>query len=388
MRRNVLGAVFFTVLLDLIGFGMIFPLLPTYAADLGATPTTIGLLVASYSAAQLVFAPVLGHASDRWGRSPVVAVSALGAAAGYLVLWSADGVAALFLGRVITGLCAGNIAAAQATIADVTAPERRAQGMAVVGAGIGLGIVIGPALTALTVPLGGTSAPFALAAALAVLNAGWAALALPRTRGRAIPLVSTLVRASADRLLLLYLVVNLAVMVAFSQIESQLPLLTRDLLGFGAVENGYLFMYVGVLIVGFQLTGTRWLAERISDDRLVLLGLGCFALGALLAPLVSAWWHLLLPAGLIAIGNATQAPSLMSAISTRASEDEQGAILGASQSLGSSGRILGPVLGGWLFATVGPSGPYVVAAALFAIIAAAVVWWSPRLRRPDVRKTA
>lgn len=369
-RRRVLGAVFVTVLLDLIGFGMIFPLLPTYATGFGASASLIGLLVASYSAAQLLSAPVLGRASDRWGRGPVVAVSAVGAALGYLVLFLADGMAGLFVGRIITGLCAGNIAAAQATVADVTEPVERGRGMAVVGAAIGLGIVIGPALTALSVPVAGERAPFAVAGSLALGNAVWAALVLPRTRGETPRLGTTLVRAARDPRLVLLLAVNFLVMVAFSQIESQFPLLTQHLLGFGPVQNGYLFMYVGLVIVVFQLTGTRWLSPRLGDRRLVVLGLGCFAAGAALAPFVTAWWHVLLPAGLIAVGNATQAPSLMSAISNSVGPREQGAVLGASQSLGSSGRIVGPVVGGLLFAEVGPSAPYLFGGAAFVVIMA------------------
>ena len=137
----MLGAVFVTVFLDLLGFGMLFPLLPTYAADFGASATLVGLLIASYSAAQFVAAPILGRASDRWGRGRIVAASALGAALGYAVLFLASGLTGLFTGRIITGLCAGNIAAAQATISDVTTPEERGRGMAVVGAAIGLGII-------------------------------------------------------------------------------------------------------------------------------------------------------------------------------------------------------------------------------------------------------
>jgi len=367
---NILGAVFVTVFLDLLGFGMIFPLLPTYASDFGVSATLVGVLIASYSAAQLLAAPVLGRASDRLGRGPVVAASAVGAALGYAVMFLADGMAGLFIGRIITGLCAGNIAAAQAAISDVTTDEERGRGMAVVGAAIGLGMIFGPALTALSVPLGGERAPFAIAGCLALANALWAVIALPRTRGASPRLWATVRRAGRDPLLVLFLTANFVVMVAFSQIESQFPLLAQHTMGFGPVENGYLFMYVGLMIVVFQLTVTRWLSPRLGDDRLIVLGLGCFGVGAVLAPFVTTWWHLLLPAGLIAIGNATQAPSLMSAISKRAGADEQGAVLGASQAVGSSGRILGPVLGGALFAEIGPAAPYLLAGAAFAVLVA------------------
>lgn len=189
-------------------------------------------------------------------------------------------------------------------------------------------------------------------------------------------------RAGRDPLLVLLLSVNFLVMVAFSQIESLFPQLTQHTMGFGPVANGYLFMYVGLVIVVFQLTGTRWLSPRLGDERLIVLGLGCFALGAVLAPFATTWWHVLLPAGLIAIGNATQAPSLMSAISKRAGAQEQGAVLGASQAVGSSGRILGPVLGGALFAEIGPAAPYLTAGAAFAALMAVFVMVRRRIAGP------
>lgn len=372
-RRSVYGAVFVTVLLNLLGFGMLLPLLPTYARDFGASAAVVGVLIASYSAAQFISAPVLGRISDRVGRAPVVAACALVAAGGYLLFAATSSLTWIFVARILTGFAAGSIAAAQATIADVTAPTERGQGMAVVGAGIGLGIVLGPALTALSIPIGGTRAPFVIAAIAALANAIWAMLALPRTTGVTPPLLATLARVRRDPLLVLFFAVNFLVMVAFSQIESQLPLLTDHLLDFGPVENGYLFMYVGLVIVAFQLTGTRWLSRRLGDRRLIVIGLACFVLGSALAPFVTAWWQIALPAGLIAIGNATQAPSLLSAISGRVGADEQGAVLGASHSIGSSGRIIGPVLGGVLFGGTGPASPFLTAAAVFACLAA-VMW--------------
>ena len=372
-KRGIYGAVFVTVLLNLLGFGMLLPLLPTYARDDGASPTMVGVLIASYSAAQFVSAPVLGRISDRVGRAPVVAGCALVAAGGYLLFAVADSLTWIFVARILTGLAAGRIAAAQATIADVTTPTERGPAMAVVGAGIGLGIVLGPALTALTIPIWGTRAPFVIAAVASLANALWAVVALPRTKGVTPPLLATLGRVGRDPLLVILFVVNFLVMVAFSQIESQLPLLTDHLLGFGPVENGYLFMYVGIVIVGFQLTGTRWLSRRLGDRRLIVIGLVCFAIGSAIAPLVTAWWQIVVPAGLIAIGNATQAPSLLSAISGRVGADEQGAVLGASHAIGSSGRIVGPVLGGLLLGTAGPPAPFVTAAAVFASLAA-LMW--------------
>ncbi|RKS09568.1 putative MFS family arabinose efflux permease [Nocardiopsis sp. Huas11] len=371
-HKSALGAVFITVFIDMIGFGMIVPILPTYARDFDASPGMIGVLVASYSLAQLLFAPLVGRASDRWGRGPVIAATAAGAAIAYLTIGLAGTLVAVFAGRILAGACAASTAAAQGVVADVLPPERRAGGMAVVGAGIGLGIVLGPGVASLLVALGDERLPFFVAAALSIVNIAWALFALPRAGGtpregmgwrevRALPGLLPLLAVSG------------LVMVGFSMIDSQFPLFTADRLGFGAVENGLLFMYVGVLIVLVQLTATRWLSNRVGEVTLMAAGALILALGAGLVPLAQDWWYVALPAALVAAGNATNAPTTMAAISRVTPQDRQGEVFGLSQSVGAGGRVLGPVLGGWLFQQFAPSAPY-VAAALVLCLAAALAW--------------
>src|ERR671917_2048605 len=180
MKRSPLAVIFVTVFIDLVGFGIVIPLLPFYASRLGASPLSIGLLFASYSVMQLVFSPVLGRLSDRHGRRPVLLLSLLGTALGFFILGFADTLALLFVGRVIDGVSGGNISTAQAYVADVTTPENRAKGMGLVGAAFGLGFIFGPAIGG-TLSLWGKSVPFIFAGCLALANAVLLYFALPET---------------------------------------------------------------------------------------------------------------------------------------------------------------------------------------------------------------
>ncbi|WP_306369185.1 MFS transporter [Nocardiopsis sp. CC223A] len=371
-RKRALGAVFITVFVDMIGFGMVVPILPTYAREFSASPGTIGVLVAVYSLAQLLLAPVVGRASDRWGRGPVIAATAAGGLVAYLAMGLAGSLIAVFAGRILSGACAASTAAAQGVVADVLPAERRAGGMAVVGAGIGLGIVLGPGIASLLVALGDERWPFFAAAVLCAANIVWALAALPRQGGAAREGMRP-AEARAIPGLVPLLAVSGAVMVGFSMIDSQFPLFTADRLGFGPVENGVLFMYVGVLIVLVQLTATRWLSSRVGEVTLMAVGALILALGAALVPLAQDWWYVALPAALVAAGNATNAPSTMAAISRVTPQDRQGVMFGVSQSVNAGARVVGPVLGGWLFQQFAPSAPY-IAAALVLVVAAAAAW--------------
>ncbi|WP_017590308.1 MFS transporter [Nocardiopsis ganjiahuensis] len=373
--KRALGAVFITVFVDMLGFGMVVPILPTYAREFDASPATIGVLIASYSLAQLLLAPVVGRASDRWGRGPVIAATAAGGAVAYLTLGFASTLLLVFIGRILSGACAASTAAAQGVVADVLPPERRAGGMAVVGGGIGLGIVLGPGIASLLVALGDERLPFFAAAGLCLVNIVWALAALPRGTGT--PSGGLGVRSlRAFPGLFPLLALSGLIMVGFSMIDSQFPLFTADRLGFAEVENGLLFMYVGVLIVLVQLTATRWLSSRIGEVTLISVGALVLALGALLVPFTQDWWHVALPAALVAAGNATYAPTTMAALSRVTPQNRQGEIFGVSQSVNAGARVIGPLLGGWLFQQYAPSAPYFAAALVLAL--ATVAAWSMR----------
>src|SRR5438552_10703272 len=182
MKRSPLLVIFITVFIDLIGFGIVIPVLPYYAegTKFGATPTQVGLLFASYSVMQLVFAPVLGRLSDKHGRRPILLMSLLGTAMGFLILGFATTLWMLFVGRIIDGISGGNISTAQAYIADVTTKENRATGMGVIGAAFGLGFVFGPAIGGI-LSRWGVNVPFLFAGGLAFANAILLYFTLPDT---------------------------------------------------------------------------------------------------------------------------------------------------------------------------------------------------------------
>src|SRR5499427_7860973 len=182
MKRSPLLVIFITVFIDLIGFGIVIPVLPFYAegTKFGATPSQVGLLFASYSVMQLVFAPVLGRLSDKYGRRPVLLASLLGTALGFLILGFATTVWMLFIGRIIDGISGGNISTAQAYIADVTTKENRAKGMGLIGAAFGLGFVFGPAIGGI-LSRWGVNVPFLFAGGLAFANTILLYFALPET---------------------------------------------------------------------------------------------------------------------------------------------------------------------------------------------------------------
>lgn len=370
--RRPLAVLFLTVFVDLLGFGIVIPILPTYADRYGASALAVGLLGTTYSAMQLLFAPLWGRLSDRVGRRPVIVATALGSAVAYSLFGLGDELWLLFVARAAGGICGANISTAQAYIADVTAPEDRARGMAIVGAGFGLGFTFGPALGGLAAHWGGVHAPFFLAAGLALVNALSAALFLPEPPRHARRETPRGFVSWADafriRRLAFFMIIFLCVTFAFANIEATFALFNHEELGFGERENAYAFTFIGLVLTLMQAGATRPLTRRFGELRMIIAGTLLVGASAALIPTVSTWWHLALPCALLATGNALYSPSLMATISQSAPADRQGEMLGVSQSLGALGRILGPAFGGFLFDTSGHAAPYIAAACIMALV--------------------
>src|SRR5438132_6272762 len=255
MKRSPLLVIFITVFIDLVGFGIVIPVLPYYAegTKFGATPSQVGLLFASYSIMQLVFAPVLGRLSDKYGRRPLLLTSLLGTALGFLILGFATTLWMLFLGRIIDGITGGNISTAQAYIADSTTKEDRAKGMGLVGAAFGLGFVFGPAIGGV-LSHWGIGVPFFFAAGLAFANAILLYFTLPETvtpdhparvsaaSGRGLKhLIDSLKRPQLGFVLTIYFLS----IVAFSIMTAVFSLFMMFRLCYDAFDNGWIFAYVG-----------------------------------------------------------------------------------------------------------------------------------------------
>ncbi len=369
---------FLIVLVDLIGFGLVIPLLPFYALRFGATAPEVTWLLAAYSLMQLVAAPLWGRLSDHIGRRPVLMASMTASAIAYLWLGAAGRLWMLFAARALAGACAGNIAAAQAYIADITKPEERAHGMGMIGAAFGLGFIFGPALGGF---LAGNNPAAANLATPAWLAAALSFAALcgvlfllreslpPARRGFAPPQGRIgLIRAALRRPVLSRLIVIFfLVILAFAAMESIFALWALRQLDWGPERVGYVFAYLGLLSAIMQGGLTRRLTKRYGEERLLLAGLVLLAIGLIVVPFARNLPVLAAAFAALAIGLGLVQPALNSLISRRAGGGEQGQVLGVTQSVGSLARIVGPPAAGYLFAGLGHGSPFFGGALIVAL---------------------
>ena len=380
------------VFIDLVGFGMVIPLLPFYAEHFGASPAAVTLLMAVYSLMQFVTAPLLGALSDRWGRKRVILLSLAGGAVGYLVMAGADSLAVLFLARALAGAMAGNVAAAQAYIADVTGPENRARGMGLFGAAFGLGFVVGPAVGGALAGVGsgvnfvlpplaaaGASACALVLAALTLREAR-APDADPRRRagGWLAPLAAARANVALRPLVLTFFLV----VFAFAGLEATFALWAERQLAWGPGEVGAAFAGVGVVAVAVQGGAIGPLTRRLGEERVLRLGVVALVCGFVALPFAADAFAAALALAALAAGFSLANPSLNSLVSRRAATDAQGASLGVAQSASSLARILGPVFAGAVFTAGGRAAPYLASAAILVALGA-VLWRRARFAAAD-----
>ncbi|HYX26153.1 MAG TPA: MFS transporter [Thermoanaerobaculia bacterium] len=370
--RRARLTVFLTILLDLVGFGMILPLLPFYAQTFQATPVQIGLLFSSYSLTQLVFAPLLGRLSDRVGRRPILLASITGSVAAYLLFAAAPNFAVLLAARSLAGVAAANYGIAQAYMADVSLPEERSKAMGLVGAAFGLGFVLGPALGGILAQAGDRAVPLT-AAVLSGANLLVAFFGLPeslspevrgRVRGSWFDLSDLLVvlRDSPLRgLMLLFFLV----MFCFSMMEATLALFCQQRFHYGVRQTSWLFVFVGVILVVVQGGLLGRLVKRYGERSLILSGIVLMAAGLVLLP-SSQLWLLLVSLGLLAVGQGVHNPSSLGLLSRLTDESSQGSTIGLSRSFGAVARILGPSAGTLLF-VAGAAWPFWAASGLMVV---------------------
>jgi multidrug resistance protein len=373
MKRTPLGAVFMTVMVDLIGFGIVIPLLPLYAKEFGASGLQVGLLMTTYSAAQLIAAPLWGRLSDRVGRRPVLLVSLCGSTLSYAIAALSGSLWLLFVARLLGGVSGGNLSAAQAYVADVTSPEERARGMGLIGAAFGVGFVIGPAIGGALVGFGAW-VPFAGAALLCGVNLAWTFISLPEpprpagaTRAvRGLGWKQLLVAVRQPRLLSLLLLFFCATF-ALANLEATFALATNRLFGYGNRENAFLFTYIGLMLAFTQAVLVGRLARRLGEPALVVLGLLVTVGGLFAVPYAHNLWHLLAILGLFSFGSGISSPSIASLISKAVGAEVQGGVLGAGQSAASLARVIGPACGGFFFDRFGVHAPYLLGATVMIV---------------------
>lgn len=352
-----------TVAMDLLGFGIIIPLLPLYAESFGASPTTIGLLFASYSLAQFVASPIWGRVSDRVGRKPVLVTTIVGSAIGSLVLGFSGSIAMLFVGRILDGASGASVAVARATVADVATVEQRARLMGLLGAAFGFGFVVGPVVGSLA-SVWGPSAPFLLAAGVSSLNAVTTWLRVPETRPAnqhvAVSPVSIRSLSPGVRRLVVLTFVGVT---AFAAFEATFSLLASDRLGLREGQIGFVFAGLGIVLVATQAGLIGPASRKFHEMQLIRAGLAMNVVGFLLLAEASGWPMLVPGLALLAVGQGLISPMLSSSISGQANGRGVGAALGVQQSAGGLARVIGPAMGGVLYA-LGTPIPYLVAAGL------------------------
>jgi DHA1 family tetracycline resistance protein-like MFS transporter len=340
--------IFLTILVNLIGFGIIIPLLPFYAETFGASPLAIGLLFASFSVCQLIASPLLGHWSDRVGRRPILIFSLIGTVVSFVMLALAHSLTLLFVARIVDGLSGGNITTARAYIGDVTTEENRARAFGMLGAAFGLGFIIGPGLGGLFARISYT-APIWAAAIITVVATVLAWLWLPETVHRVHAVAGSPWKALRDLrhrpALRLLFTIDFLYWGSFAVYQTTFALFGERRFGFDATHIGYLLSAFGFLGVVVQGGFVGSVVQRIGERRTLTIGLLCAAVGwggSAMTHSLPVFIALLVP-GAIGIGFCN--PSLTSLVSGAAGRHEQGRVQGAAGALESLGRTLGPVWG-------------------------------------------
>ena len=369
------GTIWASVAVDLIGFGIVLPILPIYAKQFHATSLQAALLVTAFSAAGFVCAPLWGRLSDRFGRRPVILVSLAGTAVGSLLTGVAGGLPLLFAGRLVDGASGASVSVAQAAAADLASPSERSRLFGLLGAAFGLGFVAGPAIGALGA-LGGPRVPFYLAAGLAGVNTLVAWFRLPEThkQGEAPVRPGRWWRDPISRLRAPYRCVAFATMLAFSGFEATFSLFGRRHLGLTVGSAAAVFTGVGLVIVAVQGGLVHSAVSRFGELRVLATGLGLNSAGLLmLAPARS--WALAAPALIVlTAGQGLVQTTMASTLAGRAGPGRRGRALGAQQSVSALARIAGPAIGGVLLGSTASGAAYVAGAGLTALALIALLW--------------
>jgi DHA1 family tetracycline resistance protein-like MFS transporter len=405
------GIIWTTVALDLVGFGIVLPVLPLYARRYHASAATAGALVAAFSLAQLLASPLWGRVSDRVGRKPVLIVSLVGTALGSLLTGLAGGLPLLFVGRLVDGASGASVSVAQASVADFARPEERARLFGLLGAAFGLGFVLGPALGGLLAPIS-PRLPFFAAALVAGVNALVAVRRLPETKrasGRSSAphprqAVSTdgaappppvpvepgssagpisapapsgagpprsVARSGAWRQppVLVLIGVSFLSLVAFSAFEGTFSLFSEERLGLRESSAYLVFFIIGVLIVLVEVGLVHPVVRRVGERGALQAGLVLNAAGLALLPAVHSRWWLAPSLILLTAGEGLITPTLASTVAGQVEPRERGEVLGVQQSAGGLARVIGPSLGGVAFGAFGAGMPYAAGAVIVAVAA-------------------
>ncbi len=349
LKRSSLLTLFSVVAIDLIGFGVVIPILPYLAESFGANATVLGVLLTCYSAMQFLFAPVWGRVSDRIGRRPVMLITIAGTSLALLALGLAPSLFWLFVARLLGGLFSANISVATAYVADLTEGPERTRWMGLIGAAFGIGFILGPAIGGLLAPYG-YHVPMLAAAALAAINFvyGLATLREPparQTDERAAVALRLPPPGSVRKLCTASFVFAFGV----SQLETVFAFFMIDSFNFEAREVAYILVMMALIMAAVQGGAIRRLAERFGEPRLILGGSALLAASFIAVPWMPTVALLLIPLAVASLGRALVYPSLLGLVSAAASPKERGLVMGTFQSSASLARVFGPLAAGTLY---------------------------------------
>lgn len=383
MNRPLILILLF-VFIDVLGFGLILPLLPYYALEFDATSLMVGLLLSANALTQMIGAPILGRLSDRYGRKPLLIASISGTVISFLILGWANSLVVLFISRILDGFLGGNVSLAQAYITDTTTKENRAQGLGLIGAAFGVGFIFGPAMGGFLSAGGNFALPAFAAAGLAAVNLVGALIWLPESlpvEKRTSPtkkekpefslnaLINALRRPCVGPLLNVILVYGLA----FTIFQTMFSLFTQQKLGFSAQSTSYVLTYVGVLVVLVQGGGIRLLSAKYSDKQLTFYGAILLTGGLLGWAFSNSLTTLLIALAPLALASGMLRVSTNSALTKSVDPSEVGGILGLSAAMNSFTQVIAPLIGSFLLAQISPAAPG-VAGALLMVVAVVIIW--------------
>lgn len=379
--RGALGVIFLIVFLDMMGAGILVPVIPYVVQPFRTDALTVGLLALAFSAAQFLASPFLGVWSDRRGRRPVLLLCLLGTGLGYFLFGAAHSLALLFLARLLSGFAGGSISTAQAYIADVSAPADRAKNFGLIGAAFGLGFILGPALGGALSKVS-LSAPAYASGVLSLVTFGVATFLLKESLGEEhrkaarltfhdvnpfVQIRGALVRPAFRELMFATFALNFAM----AGLQTNFAVFTHARFGLDAAQNAILFSYLGVMATLTQGVLLRRLAPRWGEAKLAISGAVVFGVGFLILAASAAVWMLYASVTFTALGFGLAGPALSGLVSRRAESREQGVLLGTAQSVASLTRVIGPVWAGAVFDHIGTGAPYWTAA-VWSVLAA--VW--------------
>jgi len=365
--------IWFTVALDLIGFGIVVPILGVYAERFGASGYAVGWLFATFSLAQLVFAPLLGRLSDRIGRKPVIIISLVGTAVGSFVTGAAGALWVLYLGRVIDGASGASLSVAQAAVADMATPEQRPKLVGMLGAAFGVGFVFGPAIGGLAA-LGGPHVPFYVAAGLAAANAIAALIRLPETKTSSAPRPKGVKVPRLPALRRLAIIGFLGTF-AFTAFEATFSLFGSNRFSLTEGSSAGVFLGIGVVLVAVQGGGFARLAARTPARHLYPAALVLVVIGLAVVGASKSWALLIIGLLVLSVGQGVASPALTEMVNQAAPPERRGEAMGYQQSSYAVGRVLGPPLAGSAFDRIGVWSPMAAGAAVTAMALCLVLVW-------------